>query len=114
MDFNLLSKMSWSQHSVYAVLIVCAMLTITTQEKNKKTVLVARVDGTEHNKGLTRADRNEYQKLHEEHSFTTQLPKQEIDQSSAQTYTKSLKQLLLISTENREMCFMHRIGSVAL
>lgn len=91
MDFNLLSKMSWSQHSVYAVLIICAVLTITTQGKNKKTVLVARVDGMEHNKGLTRADRNEYQKLDEEHSFTAQRPKQGIGQSSAHTYKKSLK-----------------------
>lgn len=83
--------MSWSQHSVYAVLIVCAVLTITNQGKNKKTVLVARVDGMEHNKGLTRADRNEYQKLDEEHSFTAQCPKQGIDQSSAHTYKESLK-----------------------
>lgn len=58
-DFNLLSQASWSQHSVCAVLITCAVCNISTQQK-KHSVLVSRVGGMEHSKGL----RNEYQELH--------------------------------------------------
>lgn len=118
-DFNLLSKTSWSQHSVCALLIVCAVFNIPPQENNNHhTVVVSQADGTEHSKGLGKTQmriRSCTKKAALQHNFpalglTQALPAHKKPENSSSS--RAWRRQAASYTPNREHGFVRRFDLI--